>query len=260
LTVLPFREDLVQYFADHRLPGVTPVLQGFTALGEIQGYILLIALVFVAYDKRLAIRLAVLTLVTMSFNHIIKTLIANPRPFMGDGSYLQKWAVSPERAADLATEYSTPSGHAMAAGGFYGYLVLTTRDPRWRALFVALAVLIGLSRPYLACTAGTFSSAGCRRRHGDRGRSLWTAHRSALAANAVSRSCAPAHGSERGGVGRDLGIQRVEQWRAALRLRQLRGVVDRRARGAAAGGPLRPLRPAQAVRCTRWRGMRSASA
>jgi len=147
--VLPFREDLVQYLADHRLPGLTPVLQAFTDLGEIQGYILLIALVFVAYDKRLAIRLAVLTLVTMSFNHIIKTLIANPRPFMGDGSYLQKWAVSPERAADLATEYSTPSGHAMAAGSFYGYLVLMTRDARWRALFVALALLIGLSRPYL---------------------------------------------------------------------------------------------------------------
>ena len=101
--VLPFREDLVQYLADHRLPGVTPVLQAFTDLGELQGYILLIALVFVAYDKRLAIRLAVLTLVAMSFNHIIKTLIANPRPFIKTRTYF-----GPDRRRNIVNTYIGP--------------------------------------------------------------------------------------------------------------------------------------------------------
>lgn len=146
---LPFRHDVVTWLADHRHPLLTPVMQFFTGLGEIDGYILVVALVYVAYDKRLGVRLAVLTLVAMSVNHILKTLIQNPRPFIGDGSYSGRWAVTPERGADLATEFSTPSGHAMAAGAFYGYLLLVARQPAVRLAALVCIVLIGASRPYL---------------------------------------------------------------------------------------------------------------
>ena len=149
MTGLPFRLDLVQYCADHRSPLLTAIFQAFTALGDMGGYILLIALVFVAVDKRLAVRLTVLTLAAMSLNHILKTLIANPRPFISDGSFRERWAVSPERATDLATEYSTPSGHAMAGAAFYGYLVTVTRSRYARLALIACVLLIGASRPYL---------------------------------------------------------------------------------------------------------------
>src|SRR5262249_13047803 len=146
---LAFRSDWVQYFADHRSPVLTAIFQLFTFAGEIEGYILIVALVYAAYDKRLGVRLAVVTLVTMSLNHALKTLIRNPRPFQSDGSYLSKWAVTPERAADLATEYSTPSGHAMGAASFYTYLYANTRK-HWARIGIVLCILlIGASRPYL---------------------------------------------------------------------------------------------------------------
>lgn len=146
---LPFRMDLVEWCAEHRHPLLTPFFQFFTFLGEIQGFILIIALVYVAYDKRLATRLAVLTLLTMSLNHILKTLVHNPRPFMGDGSYRTKWLVSEARAADLATEFSTPSGHAMAGGAFYAYAYGATAHRIVRVLCVICLLMIGVSRPYL---------------------------------------------------------------------------------------------------------------
>ena len=79
MSELPFRLDLVQFLVEHRNPYLTLFFQSFTFLGSLEGYILVIALVYAAYDKKLAVRLAVVTLLTMSVNHILKTLIRNPR-------------------------------------------------------------------------------------------------------------------------------------------------------------------------------------
>ena len=101
------------------------------------------------WDKRLAVRLIVVVLLTMAFNDLLKILIKNPRPFVADGTYKQKWAVSPSEAKALALEYSTPSGHAMGSAAFYSYLLAFTRNRFVRAGIVLLIVLIGVSRPYL---------------------------------------------------------------------------------------------------------------
>jgi hypothetical protein len=54
-----------------------------------------------------------------------------------------------DNARDLATEYSTPSGHAMAGASFYTYLFGAVSH-RWVCVAAVLAVLFtGLSRPYL---------------------------------------------------------------------------------------------------------------
>jgi hypothetical protein len=90
-----------------------------------------------------------LALVTMSINHVMKTIIANPRPFVAEGSFSQDWAVSEAKAAELAAEYSTPSGHAMAGGSFYAFLYASVTS-RWvKFLAVAALLLTGISRPYL---------------------------------------------------------------------------------------------------------------
>src|SRR5688500_2645516 len=85
----------------------------------------------------------------MCLNHIMKILIKNPRPFITTGTYLQQWAVTAEKAAELATEYSTPSGHAMSAVAFYTWLraSVTSQPIRWLAVLAIL--LTGLSRPYV---------------------------------------------------------------------------------------------------------------
>jgi membrane-associated phospholipid phosphatase len=146
---LPFNIELIRFLAETRTGFLTKLFQFFTFLGEIEGYVLLVTLIYVAYDKRLAYRLSVLTLVTMSLNHLLKTIVMNPRPFITDGSYAERWAVSPDKAAELATEYSTPSGHAMAGSAFYSYVFASVKNRQARLACILLILLTGLSRPYL---------------------------------------------------------------------------------------------------------------
>jgi membrane-associated phospholipid phosphatase len=146
---LPFHLSYIQFLADHRTPLLTHLMRAATFFGSANAYILIILLLYVLWDKRLAIRLSVLILLTMSFNEILKTLILNPRPFVLQGTYQQKWAVSPAQARGLAAEYSTPSGHAMGSSAFYTYLRAALRSRLLRAALVVLILLIGFSRPYL---------------------------------------------------------------------------------------------------------------
>jgi membrane-associated phospholipid phosphatase len=146
---LHFNMQLMQFLADHRIPWLTDVFLFFTFIGDINGYILIATLIYVAFDKRLAVRLSVVVLLSMSLNHILKMIIKNPRPFMREGTYMQKWAVPADNARELATEYSTPSGHAMGCSTFYAYLYACVNNRALRVACVVLIVLIGLSRPYL---------------------------------------------------------------------------------------------------------------
>lgn len=147
--MVDFSSELIEAIAERRTPLATALFQLFTSLGEIEGYVLVVAVIYSAFDKRLAFRLAMLTLVTMTINHVMKTLIANPRPFVVEGTYSSNWAVSEGKAAELAAEYSTPSGHAMAGGSFYAFLYASVQS-RWvKFLAIAALLLTGFSRPYL---------------------------------------------------------------------------------------------------------------
>jgi membrane-associated phospholipid phosphatase len=147
--VVDFSSELIRVIAEHRTPLATAFFQFFTRLGEMEGYIFVVAAIYAAFDKRLAVRLAALVLVTMTLNHVMKTIIANPRPFVVEGSFSKSWAVSEAKAKELAAEYSTPSGHAMAGASFYGFLFASVKS-RWvRFLAITALLLTGISRPYL---------------------------------------------------------------------------------------------------------------
>ena len=139
----------MQFLADHRNFLLTKFFLLASFIGQVEGYILVVTLIYVMFDKTLAVRLSVLLLLTMCLNHVLKITIKNPRPFIHEGTYLQKWAVSAENAKALATEYSTPSGHAMAGSAFYSYLYASIEN-RFVAVIAVIAILsTGLSRPYL---------------------------------------------------------------------------------------------------------------
>jgi membrane-associated phospholipid phosphatase len=144
-----FRLDLVQLLFEHRSAQATVLFQLFTFIGEIEGYVLVVGLIYAAYDKKLAIRLSLLVLFTMCLSHVLKTLIANPRPFVQEGTYAEKWAVSGAKAEELVAEYSTPSGHGMAGSCFYSFLAASVKRRSVRVGAIATLVLMGLSRPYL---------------------------------------------------------------------------------------------------------------
>lgn len=146
---LPFNMVLMEFLAGHRTASLTRFFLAASLFGNVGVYLLIAMLIYVAWNKQLAIRLSVLLLMTSSLNGVLKIIIANPRPFIREGTWLWKWAVSPKSAAALATEYSTPSGHAMAASAFYSYLYAFVKSRYVRVAAVAAIVLIGVSRPYL---------------------------------------------------------------------------------------------------------------
>jgi len=149
MSPLPFNMALMQFLADHRTVFLTRFFHAATFFGDFGGYILVATLIYVAWNKQLAIRLSVLVLLASSLNGVLKLIVKNPRPFIREGTYLSKWAVSPQGAAALATEYSTPSGHAMASSAFYSYLYACAGNRYVRVIAVMAIVLIGVSRPYL---------------------------------------------------------------------------------------------------------------
>lgn len=149
MSELPFSIELMQFLVDHRSEPLLSFFSFFSDVGDVEGYIFVIALIYTMYDKSLAFRLAVLVLVAMCLNHFIKSIVQNPRPFIADGTYLEKWAVSPDTAQSLATEYSTPSGHAMSGAAFYAYLYACVSNRYVKIIAVMTLILTGLSRPYL---------------------------------------------------------------------------------------------------------------
>jgi len=156
---LHFNLPILEFLASHRTPLLTQFFLAVSALGNL--YTVIITLIYVAWNKKVAIRLAVLMSLTSSLNILLKLIIKNPRPFVLEGTYLKKWAVSPQAARSLALEYSTPSGHAMAAASFYSYLFALVRNGYFRAFAIAAIVLIGFRAPILASIMSrTFFSAG----------------------------------------------------------------------------------------------------
>jgi len=146
----PLGEDALRLIIENRIEYITSFLQFFTFLGEDEGYILIITFIYMVYDKSLAVRLAVIVLATMAINHLLKMIVGNPRPFVKEGTFMKKWLISPEYAQELASEFSTPSGHAMSSFTFYGYLYTIIHNLYFRIVVILTIVFVGISRPYLA--------------------------------------------------------------------------------------------------------------
>lgn len=119
-------------------------------MGEVEGYILVITFIYMLYDKKLAFQLSLIALISMSINHLLKSIIGFQRPFVKEGTFLENWLVSKENALELVSENSTPSGHAMSSSAFYGFLAATTKSKLAMIIFLAIILLVGASRPYLA--------------------------------------------------------------------------------------------------------------
>jgi membrane-associated phospholipid phosphatase len=144
-----FDLELIQFLADSRSGLLTAFFLLWSFAGETEGFVLILTGIYVMYDKALAYRLSAVVLLAMCLNHALKTFIRNPRPFIDEGSWAAKWAVPAGNARELATEYSTPSGHAMSGGAFYTYLFASVKQRGVRIIAVFAILLTGLSRPYL---------------------------------------------------------------------------------------------------------------
>jgi len=145
----PLGTNAIEFLAEHRYNGLTQFMQLVSFMGEVEGYVLIVTALYSMVDKKLAYQLAMLALISMALNHILKTLIAVQRPFVKEKTYLKYWLVSPEKTQELVSEFSTPSGHAMSSMSFYGYLISKSKAKFLTGIFICIIVVIGISRPYV---------------------------------------------------------------------------------------------------------------
>lgn len=129
-------------------PALTVVMKSVTFIGNTAGYFLIVPLlaVFFIIKKNwlLPIQITVVLLLSSSLNIILKNTIARQRP--------------PEAGHLVFAEfYSFPSGHAMSAITFYGFIVylsfILIKKVWLKYMIILLCILItgliGVSRVYL---------------------------------------------------------------------------------------------------------------
>lgn len=117
------------------------LFEGITMLGEETILISLIATLYFAYDKRLALRIGYITITSMCVNNTVKNLVKRPRPFaVGE--------VTPARA-HTATGYSFPSGHTQTIATWSTALAMYIRE-KWMGILAGIAIVaVGFSRLFL---------------------------------------------------------------------------------------------------------------
>ena len=126
----------------------TPLGDGFfsmiTHLGEETIFIVIGLAVYWCVSKRQGLCLICVGFLGTVANQFLKLLFRVPRPWVLDESF-----TIVESARAEATGYSFPSGHTQSSVGVFGCLAYTARRRWWRAVCIALCVLVPFSRMYL---------------------------------------------------------------------------------------------------------------
>jgi membrane-associated phospholipid phosphatase len=121
-------------------PALDGVMSTITLFGEAAGFVLLISLLYWSLDRRLAVRLLLLYVLSLFINTWAKELLMQPRPYEYDPRVLQ---------LDISGGGGLPSGHTQGAVVVWGFIALWVRR-RWSTvLAVAMILLVPLSRMYL---------------------------------------------------------------------------------------------------------------
>ncbi len=124
----------------------------FTFLGQEEFFLLILPLLYLSINSRLAIRVTVFLFISVWINWILKTLIHDPRPYWVDSGI--------RLLAPWENNFGIPSGHAQNAVVLWGGLAAAfQRKWVWFAA-VLLMFFIGFSRIFLAAHYPTDVLAG----------------------------------------------------------------------------------------------------
>ncbi len=121
-------------------PALDGLMVALTLPGEAVAFAALFPLLYWCVDRRLGVRLTLLCLLSLHINGWAKALAAQPRPYEYDPRV--------KRLREAAGG-GLPSGHTQNTVTIWGYLAAWVRRPWMTGLFVALLVLVPLSRLYL---------------------------------------------------------------------------------------------------------------
>ena len=139
-----------------------PVLDNFmllvTTFGEETAFLVAALIVFWCVDKNRGYYVLAVGFFGNILNQFLKLLCRVPRPWVRDPNF-----TIVEAAREEASGYSFPSGHSQTAVGTFGSLAAAGKNKILRWVFIAIAVLVPLSRMYLGVhtPADVLVGSGC---------------------------------------------------------------------------------------------------
>jgi len=121
---------------------IRTIFKAITYLGEPIVFIILVAVVFIIYDKSLAKNLALSLLIAVYLNEFFKNIFKDPRP----ATNVDIDEVTAENPSGLVeTSYGFPSGHTQTAVGTWGYLGHRFKDkPQFFIAPIILSIIVFL--------------------------------------------------------------------------------------------------------------------
>lgn len=131
--------DLIQAVQAASTSALDLFFTTITWLGNREGYLVILTLLYWCVDRRLGLRLLLLSMASSWGNEGLKSLLDLPRP-------------DPALVRQLVSEasFGFPSNHAQTGGVVvWGYLAARLRSGWFTWLAVSMALLLGLSRVYL---------------------------------------------------------------------------------------------------------------
>jgi membrane-associated phospholipid phosphatase len=137
--ILAWGTNVVLWFQQFS-PALDLPFKAFTFLGEEEFIMFLLPLLYWCFERRVGIRLAVLTLISVYVGSAAKMLANQPRPFEYDSRVQQLVAVAGR---------GFPSLHTQSTVVIWGYLAAQLRRKWLWALAIILMILVPLSRVYL---------------------------------------------------------------------------------------------------------------
>lgn len=147
---------LLYILEDLRVPVLNEFMLLITRLGEETAFLAIALILFWCIDKREGYYIMSVGFVGTIGSQFLKLACRIPRPWVLDPEFTIL-----EEAREAASGYSFPSGHSQSAVGTFGGMAAVTKRKWLRILFVAIAVLVPLSRMYLGVHTPYDVLVGC---------------------------------------------------------------------------------------------------
>lgn len=133
--------ESILYLQQFRTPELDRIILAVSALGGAGAYLIILSLIYWLVDRRRGWALALVFLLFMQGNAIVKEMTVQPRPYQADERV--------ELVGPPPLSHGFPSGHAQSAAMLFGGLAILYPGFLSTLLWGGLAVVIGLTRIYL---------------------------------------------------------------------------------------------------------------
>ena len=136
--------EILYWFEKIRVPVLNEGMLLITQLGEETAFLVVALILFWCVNKYTGYYVLSVGFIGTLANQFMKLWFRVPRPWVLDGNFTIL-----EQAREAASGYSFPSGHTQSAVGTFGALAYTSRNLWIRAVAIAVAILVPVSRMYI---------------------------------------------------------------------------------------------------------------